>query len=194
MNSIFTIWNRLGVSRNSIVYLVDGSNLFFQFPNPDGVAKIQQARKDMTVPGPVIVVSNFVSYVHQIKPNIETVYKQLNTLTDATNPVVFAHVGMADCDGRNPDPMNCIVRDRDAGTCRYRTQGVLTSYSHELCEFDDVLLTRMFNVLTSKSYFCKIVSKDGRVHKEVDVIGDVSVELKRLGRAVRLGLEHEEGH
>ena len=87
----------------------------------------------------------------------------------------------------------CLTRNYDVKPqeCTYTIRGLEVGPKHMYCEFDDVLLTRIYNFLVTKGYFVTVISRDRDVNKETDVVGEVSHALRQMGASVKMGVELE---
>jgi len=182
-----------------VMYLVDGSNVFFPNKPYRTQAILDVVAENGGAKGPCVVVSNYQT-LRDMKSEgkYQAVLDALLPMTGKEYPILFCHVGVLKCGvptrgGRLRDDL-CLKRNHrvQPEECTYTVSGVSLGPAHKYCEFDDILLTRLFTVFSTKGYFPIVVSKDNTVKKETDVMGDVSSALRKLGASVVMGVELED--
>ena len=98
---IFHVFNSRRISRDSLVYLVDGSNVFYKKPYLFGPV-LEAVEGNGGVEGPCIVVSNSVTLKYMKKEeNYQAVRDTLAPITGKKYPILFCHLNVIKCGPHN---------------------------------------------------------------------------------------------
>ena len=133
----------------------------------------------------ILVVASSQTYNQTILFNFKEIIDVLSIVRDPSFPIFFCTIDIQTCD----ENLREFCIERDGKTCSLRTRILETSHEHKFCEFDDVLITRLFkHAYDELKIFTVVKSMDSGVTKSDSDVKDVSTQLALLGRSVRVEL------
>lgn len=196
------------VPPNTNLFLVDGSNLFFSDPAGQTFPLYtSQTIKDASkgdgnsTTGPVVVVCNGATYRKSIVPQMDDVLSRLSLLHGYKYYVYFCTVDLIPCsvakegepcidrlpvqDRRRSSSSSSTAQDNDKTLCVLNDKYSNKSPAmHLLCEFDDILLTKIHKIGTDHTTFNVVkVSHDKHVLKSEKDAKDAYYYFKEMGRS-----------
>ena len=189
-------FNRANYIEPFTVYFIDGTNIFYgpekKWKRNVVAEAFKEVEKAGEAPwGPCIVVCSRESYVNSIEQGYYS--KAIETLQPIVSnkyPIFFCYMDIPRC--TIPSTASPCLQ-RDGSKCSYKMGGYVKGPYHMLCEFDDVLLTRLFAQSAAelrRRYNCGVflVSGDREVNKDQEVVSQVSKALMEMGDSVKFGI------
>jgi hypothetical protein len=184
-----------GMMNTTGIYLMDGSNIFFEGNRADTADQCARVAKTLNITGrarrPVVVVLKRQTNIGQ--PRFQ---EYLSHLVSDTNPnpnVFIVQIDMRPCDG-NVGDTNCV--EKQGRMCTYRHDKQLLNVpapyntrfvyeevteplsGHLFCEYDDIILSSLFWRIDHPGV--EVISRDRAVLKSPNLINMTFNEMKEM--------------